>query len=243
MSLRTVTRKFGIAAPRVAVYTHLPWYWRWASMAIIITIVLGLAWGTFLLGRSFSVKPFDPHAATRETTEQALTRVTQENETLRAQVAALEQKLQIDRSTQDNLHTQLKSLTEQNAKIKEDLAFFQAIGGNTPGVSVQKFMAKAKGLPGEIHYQLLVVQSRQRAEHFRGRVEFAINVVDKGVQRTIVFPKAGEKAQPYVLGFKFFQRIEGVLKIPPETTATKVEARILELGVEAPVASQLAPIS
>lgn len=212
-------------------------------MSIIILIVVGLAWGTFLLGRSLSVKPYDPLAATRETTEQAIARVTQENETLRSQLAALEQKLQIDQATNANLNAQLQAMTEQNAKIKEDLAFFQAIGGDTAGVSVQRFTVKTEGVPGEFRYRLLVVQSRQRAEHFRGRVEFVVNVVDKGVQKTLLFPKAGEKPQPYVLGFKFFQRMDGVFKVPPETTVTRVEARIIEAGVETPVASQMASMT
>ncbi len=244
MPLRSVTRKFGISAPRVAVYTQLPWYWQWALMAIIVTIVVGLAWATFLFGKTFAFKPFDPNAATKETTEQALVRVQKENDDLRSQLAALEQRVQIDQATHTNLSEQLKTITEQNAKIKEELAFFQAIGGVTAGVSVQRFTVKARNeAPGEFHYRLLVIQSKQRADQFRGRVELVVNLVDKGVQRTLVFPKTGEKNQAYVLGFKFFQRLEGVFKIPPETTVTRVEARVFEAGVELPQASQVASLT
>ena len=244
MPLRTVTRRFGISAPRVAVYTQLPWYWQWVLIAITVVIVVGLAWATFLLGQTFAFRPFDPNAATRETTEQALARVQKDNEGLRAQLAATEQKVRIDEAMHATLNEQLKTITDQNAKIKEELAFFQAIGGDTAGVSVQRFTVKAlTDLPGEFRYRLLVIQSKQRAEHFRGRVEFVVNVVDKGVRRTLVFPRPGEKVQPYVLGFKFFQRMEGVFKVPPEATITRVEARIFEAGVETPQASQVASTS
>jgi hypothetical protein len=243
MALRTVTRKFGISAPRVAVHTQLPWYWQWALIAITVVIVVGLAWATFLLGQTFAFKPYDPNAATRETVEQALARVRRENQDLRTQLAALEQKVRIDGATHQTLSDQLKAMTEQNATLKEELAFFQAISGDSGGVSVQRFTVSGAGGLGEFRYRLLVVQSKQRAEHFRGHIELVVSVVDKGVQRTLVFPKPGEKTQPFILGFKFFQRVEGIFKVPPEAKITRVEARIYEAGKEAPYSSQAASMT
>ncbi len=243
MPLRTVTRKFGISAPRVAVHTQLPWYWQWTFIALTVVIVIGLAWATFLLGQTFAFRPFDPNSATRETVEQALARVQRENEDLRTKLAALEQKVRIDGATHQTLTDQLRAMTEQNATIKEELAFFQVIGGDTAGMSVQRFTVTGGKVPGEFRYRLLVVQSKQRAEHFRGRVELVVNVVDKGVEKTLVFPRSGEKTQPFALGFKFFQRIEGVFKVPSEVKVTRVEARIYEAGKEAPHSSQVASMT
>lgn len=243
MPLRTVTRKFGISAPRVAVHTQLPWYWQWTFAAITIAIVIGLAWATFLLGQTFAFKPFDPNFSTRETMEQALVRVRRENEDLRTQLAALEQKVRIDGATHQSLSDQLRVMTEHNAKMKEELAFFQAISGDSSGVSVQRFTVTGGDAPGEFRYRLLVVQSKQRAEHYRGRVELVVNVVDKGVAKTLVFPGPGEKTQPFALGFKFFQRVEGVFRVPSEVNVTRVEARIYEAGKEAPQSSQAASIT
>jgi hypothetical protein len=224
----------------VAVYTQLPWYWQWTLLAIIMCMVLGLAWATFLAGRSVAFRPFDPTVDSRETAEQALVRIRRENTELRSRLASLEQKIQIDQAAHDNLSQQLKVISEQNAGLKEELAFFQAIGGDTAGVSVQRFTVKRQGAPGELRYRLLVVQSRQRAQFFRGRVEFVVNVVDKGVEKALVFPKPGDKSQSYQLGFKFFQRLEGVLKVPTEAQVTRVEARVFEAGTEAPQATHQA---
>jgi hypothetical protein len=244
MPLRTVTRRFGIAAPRVAVYTQLPWYWQLAFAAVTIIIVVGLAWATFLLGQRFAFRPFDPNAATRETTLQALDRFKRENESLRSQLATLEQKLKIDGATHASLNEQLKTVTDQNAKIKEELAFFQAIGGDSAAVSVQRFTVKAEAAaPGDFHFRLLIVQSKQRAEHFRGRIELVVNVVDKGVHKTLVYPRPGEKTQPFVLGFKFFQRMEGLFTVPQGASVTRVEARVFEAGVDTPHVTQVATLS
>lgn len=240
--LRTVKRKFGISAPRVAVYTQLPWYWQIAVVTAIVATVVGLSWATFLLGKSFAFRPADSLGASRESTEQALVRVLKENETLRGQVAALEQRILIDNATHAHLQGQLKNLTEQSAKIKEDLAFFQTLGGAGTRVTIQRFSISRESTPGELRYRLLVVQSKQRAEHFRGRVEFVAHVVDKGKEAKYVFPQPGEKPQPYILGFKFFQRMEGVLKVPPGLVVNRVEVRVIEAGNEAPLVSQQAAL-
>lgn len=243
MALRTVTRRFGISAPRVAVYTQLPWYWQLAVMITIVAIVSGLAWATFLLGKSFAFRPFDPNAGTRETVEQTLARVQRENESLRASLAALEQRQKIDSAAQAHVNEQLKALTEQNARIKEELAFFQAIGGNGAGVSIQRFTVSADASPGDYRFRLLAVQSSQRAEHFRGRVELIVSIADKGTERRIVFPQSSDKAQPFVLGFKFFQRMEGAFKLPPEVKLVRVEARVFPAGADTPLATQLAALN
>ena len=33
-------RRFGIAAPRVAIHSQIPWYWRWIGLAVLFGIRL-----------------------------------------------------------------------------------------------------------------------------------------------------------------------------------------------------------
>lgn len=243
MALRTVRRRFGISAPRVAVYTQLPWYWQIAVIFVIVAIVMGLAWATFLLGKSLAFRPMALGSSVSETVEQTLARVQRENESLRAQVAALEQRMQIEKATHTHVEEQLRSLSEQNARVKEELAFFQALGGTGAGVGIQRFTVSPGSALGEFRYRLLVVQSRQRAEHFRGRVELVAHFVDKGNEVRLAMPQPGEKTQPYVLGFKFFQRMEGVFKISPQASIQRLEVRVFETGNETPVTTQLATLN
>ena len=35
---KVIRQRFGIAAPRVEVQTQIPWYWRWAAMAVFLGI-------------------------------------------------------------------------------------------------------------------------------------------------------------------------------------------------------------
>jgi len=39
---RSLRRKFGIAAPRVSVQTHVAWYWRWLGIIALGAFVVGV---------------------------------------------------------------------------------------------------------------------------------------------------------------------------------------------------------
>jgi hypothetical protein len=47
---RTLKRRFGIFAPRVAVRPHLPWYWRWLGYIALGGLVIGVALTTYDYG-------------------------------------------------------------------------------------------------------------------------------------------------------------------------------------------------
>ena len=47
---RTLRRKFGIAAPRVSVQTHVAWYWRWLGIIALGAFVVGVGWTTYDYG-------------------------------------------------------------------------------------------------------------------------------------------------------------------------------------------------
>jgi len=47
-------QRFGIAAPRVAVHSHIPWYWRWLWGAVFIGIAAAAAAWMYDAGRRFA---------------------------------------------------------------------------------------------------------------------------------------------------------------------------------------------
>jgi hypothetical protein len=55
MSLRrTLKRRFGIAAPRVAVRTHVAWYWRWLGILAAGVLIVGIVLATYDFGMTFA---------------------------------------------------------------------------------------------------------------------------------------------------------------------------------------------
>lgn len=244
--IRVIKRRFGIAAPRVAIHTHVPWYWRWLSVAAFAGAVIGVGWLTYDLGRQYA--GFDNSEARREKShlQDLNSKLQDENVALRREIAAAERQLQIELATHGNLSGQIHSLSEENALLKEDLAFFQTLmasGGEAGGISVNRFRVQPDVLPGEYRYRLLIAQSKQRVKDFRGRLQFIVNLEQDGRSEVVSIPKGDDGSQAYNLAFKFYQRVEGTFLVPPGAVIKKVQVRVLETGNSTPVSTQTVTLS
>ena len=246
--LRQLKRKFGIAAPRVAVHTQAPWYLRWVLIVAGILCVIGVAWVTYDTGRALAGFQSGKAAAEQARLSEEVAHLRDENTELRSQLAALERQAQIEQATHGNLANQIKALTDENALLKEDLALFQTLmtsGGDSSGggISINRFRVRPDALPGEYRYQLLIVQSRTRSREFQGKLQLVVDLEQDGQQQVLVLPRSDEKSAPYNLSFKFYQRVDGVFKVAPEASVKRVQVRVLENGTDTPKSSQTVNLS
>ncbi len=244
---RTLRRRFGIAAPRVAIQTQAPWYVRVSMAALACLGVVAFGWLSYDLGRSTG--GFDSGKAAEEQARlsELVVRLQDENQALHTDLAAGERQMQIEQATHGNLAAQLKSLSDENALLKEDLAFFQTLMNpkNDPanGIAISRVRIRPDTRPGEYRYQLLVVQARTRGKAFQGRLELVVDLLQDGQSQVLVLPGEKDKSEPYALNFKFYQRVEGEFQVPSSARVTRVQVRVLEDGVEAPRSSQTVTLS
>jgi len=240
--IRRLTRRFGITAPKVAVHTQSPWYLRWGLICAALGVVLCIAWFTYDAGRSLAGFQSREAAAEQERLSEEVVHLKDENTELRSQLAGIEHQMQIESATHGNLATQMKTLTDENALLKEDLAFFQTLmttSGESPaGISINRFRVRPDALPGEYRYQLLVVQARTHSREFQGTLQLVVDLDQDGDAKVLLFPRDGEKGSPYNLSFKFYQRVEGVFQVPAGATVKRVQVRVLENGTTVPKSSQ-----
>lgn len=245
--LRALHRKFGITATRVAVHAHVPWYWRWLGYIGLGAVVVGIGWTTYDYGMGLA--GFRQSEAAR-----SLARLNEEirrRETalveMRSQVASAERQLQIERATYGDLARQVKTLADENAALKEDLAFFQSLmasGGKEIGLSINRFRVQQDALPGEYRYRLLLVQSGQRVKEFRGTLQFVVYLEQSDRKFVLTLPPEDQKnAREYQVNFKFFQRVDGTFKVAPGTAVKSLQVRVYENGVVAPKLLQTASVS
>ncbi len=244
--LKTIKRRYGIAAPRVAVRTHVPWYWRALVLAVGGGVMVGIGWLTYDLGRQYA--GFDNSEAQREIEhlQDLNSKLQDENAKLGTAVAAAERQLQIGIAMHGNLSGQISTLTDQNALLKEDLAFFQTLmasGGDPGGISVNRFRVQPDVLPGEYRYRVLIAQSRQRVTDFRGRLQFIVDLDRDGKSEVMSIPNGEAEAQAYNLTFKFYQRVEGTFLVPLGAVIKKVQVRVMESGNPMPVSTQTVTLS
>ena len=245
-AFRLRRRSAGISARRMAVRPAVPWYWRIAQTAAGVGAIVLVAWGALAL---FSDRWGHADAERHiERMEQELRRQQSELAELRSKVAQTDRQVQIDRAAAADLMKHVKSLTFENAQLKEDLAFFQSLMSSTQGreaaISVNRFRLQPEPAAGEYRYRMLLVQSGQRMREFQGKLEFVLDVQHDSRRLILVFPpETDRESRDYQLNFKFFQRVEGSFKLTPGSVLKGMQVRVFENGVRTPKLTQTLDIS
>lgn len=238
-TLKAFVRRFGIHAPRLSVRPHLPWYWQWLGYVALVAVVAGVAWITYNYG--LELAGFRKTEAARVRTELSEIVQRQQNELvgLNAKIISAERRLQIEHATYGDLARQVKALAQENATLKEDLAFFQSLTatGKVGAISVNRFRMLPETVPGEYRYQLLLAQTGARAKEFHGRLQLVLNLELDERKVVMVLPPDSEGAagsKEYQVRFKLFQRIEGMFRIPPAAVVKGLQVRVFEGNSETP---------
>jgi len=240
---RKLDHSFGIAAHRVAVRSALPWYWRWMVFAALLGIsAVSAAW-IYDAGRRFA--GFDQGEVQEELSRvsRELDTAQKELERLRAIANAADARLSIERTTQEKLAQQIRSLEQDNARVREELATFESMltsdarSGNAP--AFYRFKVEPDVLPGEYRYHLLLVTPSSRRERdFSGRMELIVSLQDAGENVMMSFPEQGDAgASAFRLAFKYFRRVEGTFRVNPKAKVESVQVRVYETGSSQPRAT------
>jgi hypothetical protein len=238
---KTLRRRFGIATSRVEIHNALPWYWRWLGIAVLLGISYFSALWIYDAGRRFA--GFD-----RSEVQVELSRVSRELddarselERLRAVANAADSRLSIERTAQQKLAQQIRTLEQDNARLREELGTFESMvtsearSGNAP--SIYSFQVVADVLPGEYRYRLLLVTpSARREREFNGRMELVVSLQEEGRNVMMSFPEQADAAA-FRLAFKYFRRVEGTFRVNPKAKVESVQVRIYETGSSQPRAT------
>jgi hypothetical protein len=238
-----VRRRFGIAAPRVAIHTQIPWYWRWVGIAILLGIAGASAAWIYDAGRRFA--GFD-----HSEVQQQLFRVQGQLDDARAELArvraianATDSRVAIERTAQQKLAQQIRTLEQENAKVREELATLESMlssearSANT--LSIYRFSVEPDVLPGEYRYHLLLVgPSSRRERDFNGRLELVVSLQEGGQNVMMSFPERKDAgAAAFRLAFKYFRRVEGTFRVSPKAKVESVQVRVFETGSSEPRAT------
>lgn len=236
-------QRFGIAAPRVAVHSQIPWYWRWIGIAVLLGVAFAAFAWIYDAGRRFA--GFD-----RSEVQAELTRTTNELADARAELERLtvianaaDSRVSIERTAQQNLAKQIRTLEQDNARLKEELATFESMLSSDPrnaaAVTIYRFKVEPDVLPGEYRYRLLLLTPTTRREReFHGRLELVVSLTEEGRSAMMSFPEQADAgAAAFKLGFKYFQRVEGTFRVSPKAKLDTVQVRVYETGATQPKAT------
>lgn len=234
-ALRKLRQRFGIAAPKVAVRIHVPWYLRWLGIAVLLAFSAALAAWMYDAGRRFA--GFDRREAEQEIAamRREFDASRGELERLRALANAADSKLSIERTAQQKLAQQIRTLESDNARLREELAIFESMlsadGAGAAPLSIRRFKVEREMQPGEYRYRLLLLTSGLRRGEFRGRYELLVRLTENGRSAMITLPESADSPAPgFGLEFRHFLRLEGTFRVSPRARVENVQVRVYEAG-------------
>ncbi len=158
-----------------------------------------------------------------------------ELETTRKVANVSESRLRIESTSQEQLAAQIKTLEEENTRLKSDLATFESLAGEQVGESGLA-ISRLQILPGgggQYRYRLLLAQTGSKKDkEFKGMIQL-IATVQRGRETAMMqFPAVGDPASgEYQVNFRYFRRLEGTFKVAADARVQRVEARLVQDGV------------
>jgi cell division protein FtsB len=232
--LQHLRNQFGIAAREVEVHTRMPWHWRLAVLTGLLVLIGAIGAWAYDAGRR-SVGP-DGGVGEEEVgrlRDQVAT-MEEEMKRLRAIADSSDSNLQIERTTRDQLSRQVKSLEEENTKLKENLAVFENLargGAQSETLSLSRLRIERGGVGGRYRYRVLISrQGEHTTREFRGNLQFLVTLVQGGAESAIMIPTGKDDAARFAVSFRNFRTFEGHFDVAPEATVKRVEVRLVQGG-------------
>lgn len=222
MRWKLLRRRLSISAPRVIVRSHLPWPVRWVALALVFGFSAALAMWAFEFGKEIA-------GLDRQSKEELVElraeveRLRSERERAQSIANTADSLLRTERATQEKLTQQLRQAETEVLALKADLGFFErllpAVG---EGVDVRGLQAELVQ-PGQLRYQLLVMQSGKTPPEFRGRYELQLSGTLEGKPWSFS-PEGGAQS----LTLRQYARVEGMIAHPESAVVKSIQVRVLD---------------
>jgi hypothetical protein len=224
MRWKLLRRRLSISAPRMIVRSHMPWPLRWVVLAVAFGFSAALALWAFEFGKDIA----GVDRGSKEELVQLraeVQRLRDERERAQSIANTADSLLKAERATQDKLNQQLRQSEAEVLALKADLGFFERLlPSSTDGVAVRGLQAESVQ-PGQLRYQLLVMQSGRSPAEFKGRYEMLLGGVVDGKPWSYAAP-GGAKS----ITLRQYARVEGLIDHPAQAVVKTVQVRVLDGG-------------
>ncbi len=232
MRWKLLRRRLSVSAPRMIVRSHLPWPLRWAVAAVALGFSAAIALWAFEFGKSIAGLDRDAKEELSRLRAE-ITQLKDEHAKARQVADTAESLLKTERAAQQGLAQQLRQAEADKLALQADLGFFERLlPSGTDGLQVRGLQAEPKA-PGQVRYQMLVVQNGKPVGDFKGRYELLLAGTLDGRPWTQAMPGG-----PKPLQLRLYTRVEGMIDHPAAAVIKTVQARVFD-GQGATKATQL----
>jgi hypothetical protein len=236
---KLMLRRMGVNPYTLTIGTKTPWWIR--LLVVFIGLTFAAATGVWLYEQGASFAGFNKDGMQKE-----MERLRAENKNLqeerdrltRSSISA-ESGLLIEKATAKQIASQSKSLEAENAKLKEDLRFFESLlpaTGATDAISVRNLRGQLDLANNRLIVRLLVMQGGKHVNNFVGTLQINATGTVDGKPIVWNYPTPGVVIDDSgKLNFSRYQRVElslplvaGLLK---NAVLKSVQVRVISGGV------------
>ena len=205
------------------VRSHLPWPLRWAAVALMCGFSAALALWAFEFGKDIAgLDRDDKEELVRLRTE--VSRLRADHSQARQVADTADSLLKTERAAVERLALQLRQLEADKQTLRADLGFFERLLPTAgEGLQLRGLQAEAKA-PGQLRYQMLVVQNGKGNAEFKGRYELTLTGQLAGKPWS-----QGLAGGPQALLIRQVTRVEGMIDHPVEAMIKSVQVRVMDL--------------
>lgn len=215
-------------------------------MLPFVLAAMALVWFAYDSGLEFA--GFHRGETQRELDElhSRVSKLTDENTQLNSSLLRLQQEIKIEQGGSQETSRQLKGMSEENARLQEDLNFFQnltATRGKEGELSILRLSLERDKIPGEYRVRMLLAQSGQRVKEFAGGYQLVATFVQNGRKTTQQFPFEQSGHGRFPLNFKYYQNLEQNIRFPADAQLQNVQVRLFKQDEREPSVRQSVNLS
>ena len=194
-------------------------------------VVIGVfAAGAAIYNHGLSMAGFDRSFTLTRNRElqDEIRRLKNENQELRESLARAQRDVQMGQTTYQELDRSLKASAQEMVKLREELNFYKNIispANKITGLQIQSLNIEPTAMPDRYRYKLVLIQALKHERSVYGRVRFEVSGTQEGKSVLLNFPEAVDK--PINVNFKYFQDIEGVLRLPKNFQPLEVKVSVI----------------
>ena len=130
--------------------------------------------------------------------------------------------LKTETAAQEKLAQSVKAVEAENMALKNDLGFFERLlpASATEGLVIRGLQADVSN-PGQVRYQMLVMQAGKAPQEFNGRYEVTLTGTLDGKAWSLVQTGGAKPLQ-----MKQYLRVEGMMDHPAPAVVKAVSVRV-----------------
>lgn len=207
-----------------------PGRWIMSLLGVLFLIILSL-WFVYERGRVAG--GYDSIAAVErvEELEQTLAQLQKEMADLQTNNTALERNNHIEKDANRQVKETIVKLQDEILRLNEEVTFYRSIV--SPEKSKRRLFVQdlqfVRKSANEYDYKITVTQRGNNTRVVRGIMEIDFDGQQAGKPQTIKMEKliTSSESKKFKLGFKYFQRFQGTVKIPEGFTPSTLRVRVV----------------